>query len=125
MDPSEDAGPDGDQGEGVTHERPDRGIEFIEPETPTEAVVASAWARSFGFDRVGRNDDFFQLGGHSLMALEIMNEMRRRFSVNLALPDLFDNPTVRQFSQHIDMLAWASSEPVESAEDAIEEGSRK
>lgn len=111
-----------DQDEGVTHERPVIGVEFVEPETPTEAVVAAAWARTFGFDKVGRNDDFLQLGGHSLLALEILNQVRRTLSVNLSLPDLFDYPTVRQFAEHIDTLLWASTEPAAPDGDSLEEG---
>ena len=113
---------DDDPDDRVTHARPDSAVEFVEPATPTEAAVASAWARSLGFDRVGRSDDFLQLGGHSLLALEVVNEMRRTFSVNLGLSDLFDNPTVRQFSEHIDTLVWASAEPVQSDADQLEEG---
>ncbi|MGQ0678277.1 MAG: type I polyketide synthase [Actinomycetota bacterium] len=106
------------------HERPKIGVEFVEPSTPTEVEVAAIWSRTFGFAKIGREDDFFLLGGHSLLALEVMTGLRKAFGVNIGLPELFDNPTVRALSQLIDTTVWAVAELAQSG-DFIDEGSEE
>ncbi|MBU2288604.1 MAG: aminotransferase class III-fold pyridoxal phosphate-dependent enzyme, partial [Gammaproteobacteria bacterium] len=76
-----------------TRQRPDLAQPFEEPRTDTERRVAAAFARAIDIDRVGRNDNFFDLGGDSLLVLRVLRELQegseRRLSTNL----LFRHPT--------------------------------
>jgi acyl carrier protein len=65
-----------------------------EPRTESERVIAQIWAEVLGTERVGIYDDFFALGGHSLMGAEVIDRVREHFSLNLPLGQLFESPTV-------------------------------
>ncbi|PSL57066.1 non-ribosomal peptide synthase protein (TIGR01720 family)/amino acid adenylation domain-containing protein [Saccharothrix carnea] len=67
---------------------------FVPPATPGELAVARAWADVLGVDRVGRGDDFFALGGDSLLALRVAARLRPVFGRTVAPRTLFDHPTV-------------------------------
>ena len=64
------------------------------PRTPTEEVLAGIWAELLGAARVGAEDDFFALGGHSLMATQVISRVRQAFGVELPLRDLFEAPVL-------------------------------
>ena len=64
------------------------------PGTPLEEAVARMWCEVLGVARVGIHDDFFALGGHSLMATRIVARLRTAFGVELPLRTLFEAPTV-------------------------------
>ncbi|MER5868415.1 amino acid adenylation domain-containing protein [Streptomyces sp. NPDC002044] len=74
----------------------------VDPEGPTEQVIAAMWADLLDLPRVGALDDFFELGGHSLLATQVVARMRRAFP-GLATPvgvmDLFKHPTVRRLAE--------------------------
>ncbi|OKI32048.1 non-ribosomal peptide synthetase [Saccharothrix sp. CB00851] len=67
---------------------------FVPPATPDERAVARAWADVLGADRVGRGDDFFALGGDSLLAIRVAARLRPVFGRVVAPRALFDHPTV-------------------------------
>ncbi|NDD30908.1 MAG: amino acid adenylation domain-containing protein, partial [Proteobacteria bacterium] len=64
------------------------------PRTPIERALALIWCEALEVERVGRHDDFFTLGGHSLMAARILARIRDAFGVAIAMPDLMAAPTV-------------------------------
>ncbi len=74
------------------------------PATPTERLLAEAWARvlEIGPDQIGRDDDFMDLGGHSLLMTPLMVEVRKLFHVNFDLREFFDASTLRRFAALID-----------------------
>jgi acyl transferase domain-containing protein len=71
------------------------------PRDETEERIAQIWREVLGVDAVGINDNFSQLGGHSLFAIKIVFELRRAFQINLPVRVLFDAPTVADLSRHI------------------------
>ncbi|HKG94775.1 MAG TPA: amino acid adenylation domain-containing protein [Gemmatimonadaceae bacterium] len=74
--------------------RPELESGYVAPRTPTEEVVAGVWADVLGLARVGVEDNFFALGGHSLMAARVVARIRTALSVEVPLRALFDTPTV-------------------------------
>ena len=66
-----------------------------------EDEVALAWSEALGLDAVGADDDFFELGGDSLAALQLINRLTRRFDVALTEGDLFTARTVTGLSRVI------------------------
>lgn len=71
---------------------------FTAPSTPFECKVAEIWTEVLGLKQVGRGDDFFQIGGHSLLAIQVIARIRDVFQVQLALRTLFDFSTLESFS---------------------------
>ncbi|MGP3632310.1 amino acid adenylation domain-containing protein [Streptomyces sp. 24-1644] len=82
--------------------------------SPTEELVAGVWQDVLGAPRVLPDDNFFNLGGHSLMATQVVSRVRRVFGCEIALRTLFEKQTVRQLAAHIDSLAGGAkpSEPI-------------
>jgi amino acid adenylation domain-containing protein len=76
--------------------------------TPVEELLAGIWAEVLGFDRVEVDDDFFTLGGHSLLATQVISRARRVFGVEIALRDLFEEPTVSGLAQSIERALRAA-----------------
>jgi len=74
--------------------RPDLGEVYAAPRTPIEETVATIWAEVFKLERVGIHDNFFNLGGHSLFATQVMSRVRKVFQLDLPLRSLFEAPTV-------------------------------
>jgi acyl carrier protein len=75
---------------------------FQAPQTPTEQTMAQIWSDVLGVDPVGREDDFFSLGGHSVAAGRIIVGVRQHFKTNVKLVDLFRYPTVAGMAGLID-----------------------
>ncbi len=84
------------------------------PLTPTEELVAGLWQDVLGAPEVGPEGNFFNLGGHSLMATQVVSRIRRVFGCEIALRTLFEKQTVRELAAHIDGVASSGSaaEPV-------------
>ncbi|HEX8719954.1 MAG TPA: amino acid adenylation domain-containing protein [Pyrinomonadaceae bacterium] len=86
-----------------------RGADYLAPRTQVEEVLAGVWAQVLGVTRVGVRDNFFHLGGHSLMATQIASRMRNAFQVDLPLQSLFETPTVEGLAARVEQ-AMASGE---------------
>ena len=67
---------------------------YVAPRTPTEAALAALWAQVLTLDRVGVDDNFFALGGHSLLSIKLFHLMHSRLGVTLPLAAIFSAPTV-------------------------------
>jgi amino acid adenylation domain-containing protein len=78
------------------------------PRTETEQTVAAIWAELLRVEHVGVDDDVFDLGAQSLMAMKALARIRDAFQVNLSLRNLFEHPTVAGLAGAIDSLAWVA-----------------
>jgi amino acid adenylation domain-containing protein len=70
----------------------------VTPRSEYEAAVASIWADVLGVERVDVHDDFFALGGHSILAMLVTSKLREMFSVDLPVHLLFIAPTVAELA---------------------------
>ncbi len=83
---------------------------YVEPRTPVEEELVKLLAPLLKLDRVGINDNFFLLGGHSLLGTQLIARVSERFGVDLTLLKLFDHPTVAEMSVEIEDLILARVE---------------
>jgi thioesterase domain-containing protein len=74
--------------------RPSLRTPYVAPSTPEEKVVARIWSELLGIQEIGVNDDFGELGGQSLLAIRMVERIKRETGAQLALSTLFDAPTV-------------------------------
>ncbi|HEY6121541.1 MAG TPA: amino acid adenylation domain-containing protein [Pyrinomonadaceae bacterium] len=78
--------------------------EFVAPRTPIEDVLATIWAETLGLDRVGIKDDFFSLGGHSLLVARIVARVREALQIELPMRALFEASTVAALAVEVERL---------------------
>ena len=74
---------------------------YVAPDTETEQKIATIWQDVLGIAKVGRNDNFFDLGGHSLLLTRVHSQLRQAFNKDITMVDLFRCTTVRALAQYL------------------------
>jgi amino acid adenylation domain-containing protein len=80
---------------------------FVAPRDELEAEIAAVWAESLGVDELGVRDNFFRLGGHSLLVTRIVYELRDALGVDIPLEAMFRRPTVESLATEVRSLLTA------------------
>jgi amino acid adenylation domain-containing protein len=93
-----------------------RGQEFMAPRTPIEERLAKMFCSLLNLSEVSVNDNFFLLGGHSLLGTQLIVKIRSVFGVDLALRKLFDAPTIAELSAEIERQIVAKVESMTEEE---------
>jgi acyl carrier protein len=93
----------------------------VAPRTPTEEAIAAIWRRLLNVETIGVDDDVFDLGAHSLMAMKALTQIRDSFQVSLSLRNLFEHPTVASLAEIIDGVWLAKPQPASAAQGEREE----
>jgi acyl carrier protein len=75
---------------------------FVAPRTPTEKLIAAIWSGVLNVDEVGVHDNFFDLGGHSLSATQVLSRLKNTLHLEIPLRMLFDHPTVGGMGEQIE-----------------------
>jgi amino acid adenylation domain-containing protein len=89
----------GERAEAIGFETPEPGAEA--PRMPAEELIAGIWSEVLGVERVGRGDDFFAAGGHSLLASRAASRISRAFGVEVPLGLLFQAPTPAALAERL------------------------
>jgi acyl carrier protein len=71
------------------------------PQTEVERTISSIWRELLDVEKVGRDDSFFDLGGHSLLMVRAHNKVREVFNRDISLVDMFRYPTVSALAKHL------------------------
>ena len=80
-----------------TYTRPHLRTPYVAPRNATEEKLAAIWQESLGVDRIGINDQFFELGGNSLIGMVIVARVQKEFNVHISVASLFEGPTITTF----------------------------
>ncbi|HEY6331689.1 MAG TPA: non-ribosomal peptide synthetase [Blastocatellia bacterium] len=97
------------------------GLDYIAPRNPAEEQLAEIWAEVLGLKNVGVNDNFFDLGGHSLNVLQVVSRMQSAFDIELPLATLFKAPTISRLADYIETVRWALDGPESPSAEQREE----
>lgn len=100
-----------DTDDGERDPRPDLPTPYVPPREGTEAELAEIWARVLRLDKVGIDDDFFRLGGNSVLAIELVARIRKGLKVPVPTSAVMGFPTVRGLAAQIDELKAAAASP--------------
>jgi natural product biosynthesis luciferase-like monooxygenase protein/amino acid adenylation domain-containing protein len=79
---------------------------FVAPGTETQQLLARIWSDVLGLKQIGADDDFFDLGGHSLLIMQVLARIRDTFQVELRMRRFFDAPTIAGLAATIEELLW-------------------
>ncbi|MES2259416.1 MAG: amino acid adenylation domain-containing protein [Pseudomonadota bacterium] len=77
------------------------GAAYEAPQGEIESAVAQLWASLLQVGPVGRHDNFFEIGGHSLLAMQMTARVQKEFKISASLPDIFQSPSVMSYAQRI------------------------
>ena len=98
------------------HTRPELDVDFVAPRGALEQALADMWSELLGLEEVGVQDDFFDLGGHSLTATQLISRIRDAFDFEVPIQAIFDAPTIETLGERLraevadtglDLEAWA------------------
>lgn len=90
--------------------------EYVAPRNATEVKLAEIYAEVLRLDKVGIKDNFFTLGGHSLKATKVINEIEVKMGVRFPLQTLFKNPTIEYLAKQFKDIKENLYEPIPMAE---------
>jgi acyl carrier protein len=77
------------------------GEKYLAPQTAVEQVLARIFGQILSVERVGANDDFFEFGGHSLLAMQVLSRVNETFQLEVPLRKMFEAPTVAGLAKAI------------------------
>jgi phthiocerol/phenolphthiocerol synthesis type-I polyketide synthase E len=103
------------------HARPALGVEYVPPDTQLERTLAQAWQEALGLEQLGIHDNFFDLGGNSLLWLKVVGRLKKELRREVPLTSVFEAPTVAALAK---LLGEGPSEP-QTYEDSQSRGERR
>ena len=82
-------------------ERLERAGEHVAPRTEVERVIGKIWEEVLGVEKVGIGENFFDLGGHSLLMVQVHGRLQEAYGEALSMTELFKYPTVSALAEHL------------------------
>jgi hypothetical protein len=99
---------------------------YVAPLNELEQTIANLWQETIPVERVGRNENFFDLGGHSLSILQVRSKLQRILNTELSIVTLFQYPTVSSLAEHLrDTQNGSSARNLPANSEGIAEGKRR
>lgn len=87
--------------------RPEELGEYVAPQTELERTLTDIWAQVLQIDQVGVQDNFFEIGGHSILAMQVIVRVRSELSIDVPMRLLFEYPTIEQLSIPVEQIRQA------------------
>lgn len=88
-------------------------MDYKAPQTEAELTLAAILQEVLKVERVGVDDNFFDLGGTSLLLIQVHERLQERFGREILLVEIFNNPTVRALAAHLEPGAAPATSPAE------------
>jgi amino acid adenylation domain-containing protein len=82
---------------------------IVAPQTTIEKQLTQIWAEVLDLAQIGIEDNFFEEGGHSLLAVQVMSRINQIFAVDLPLRQLFEHPTIAELAKSIETAKQSTS----------------
>jgi acyl carrier protein len=98
--------------------RPNLEETFVAPTGAVESALAEIWAEVLGLERVGVHDNFFDLGGHSLLLMQLHGKINEKFQTDISLVELFEHSTVYAQAKRLSNQGSATAETASEEEQA-------
>ena len=100
--------------------RAEAGAVHAAPQSDVERTIAAAWQEVLGLESVGLDDNFFDLGGHSLLLARLRSRLAGRFPREVSVVVLFRYPTVRSLAEYLSQGAAEAEAPTQQSEEEVE-----
>lgn len=84
-----------------TNERPTLEQSYVAPKTELEKVLVDIWSQALELDQVGIDDNFFDLGGNSLLSLQVVTQIQQALNLELLVVKLFQYPTIAELANYL------------------------
>ncbi|NTW11201.1 MAG: hypothetical protein HGA26_07565 [Chlorobiaceae bacterium] len=84
---------------------------FRAPTTALEKIIRDMWLEVLHLDNAGVDDNFFDAGGHSLLAVQLINRINREFDLGMTIRNLFETPTIEGLALTVLALFDAENPP--------------
>ncbi|MBH8567023.1 amino acid adenylation domain-containing protein [Nostoc sp. CENA67] len=81
--------------------RPEIAANYEMPQTETEILIATIWQETLQLEKVGIHDNFFDLGGHSLLMVQIHHKLQKMFAQEISMIEMFKYPTINSLAKHL------------------------
>lgn len=105
------AGKPENENNGERHPRPDLETEYVPPRNDLEKRLTALWEDIFRLEKVGIYDDFFALGGDSLLLIQLHTGLKEDFKADIAVVDLYKYTTIAQLAKHLSSSAEEDEKP--------------
>jgi acyl transferase domain-containing protein/aryl carrier-like protein len=102
------------------HDRPELDIDYVAPADDTQRRIAEVWRDELGIERVGVHDDFFALGGDSLVAIRLVSRLRQALGTPLTVRTLYEQPTIAALAELVATVRWAAGAEAHDFADEVE-----
>ena len=84
--------------------RPELEEVFVEPSTKEEKILAEIWAEVLSVQNLGIHDNFFDLGGNSLLMIRVHQQLTEQLNIDLSVLDLFRYPTISSLAEYLSRI---------------------
>ncbi len=102
----------------ILHERPDLPTPYLAPQNEVESAIAEIWQKLLGIRQIGTNDNFFDLGGYSLLGIVMFDQIKKKFDREVPHAALFQAPTIQLLAGIITQVGgeaptWSALVPIQ------------
>jgi amino acid adenylation domain-containing protein len=102
--------------------RPSLEQSYVAPQTEMESISAGIWREALRIERVGIHDNFFDLGGHSLLMVEVQSKLQIALKREISMLDMFKYPTINELVKYLRNGASEQNEILEERVEKVREG---
>ncbi len=85
--------------------RPELEVTYVVPQTEVEKTIASVWQKALNVKKIGIHDNFFEIGGHSLLLVTVHSQLQEMLNAELSTLDLFRYPTINSLAEYLNSSA--------------------